>query len=325
MNSLQPISLQPWLRRICWGGRRLQTVLGKQLGEFQDYAESWEVADHTETISTVSNGPFKGSSLRDLLQRFPSELLGRHAGTAQFPLLVKFLDANDWLSLQVHPNDKQAAAYSDTDRGKTEFWVILDAEPDNQICCGLLPGVDRRTFADAIAAGNVSELLHRYSVSPGDCIYVPAGTVHALGPGILLAEIQQQSNLTFRIHDWNRVDLQGQPRQLHIPQALDCIDFERGPVKPLQPQAEMNGETPCEQLLRCEYFRIRRYSTATTISIRNDDQCRILMLLEGQAGLESADSISHLCRGTTVLIPACCSQVHLHPTQHCTLLDITID
>ncbi len=325
MNQFPPISLQPWLRRICWGGRRLQTVLGKELGEFHDYAESWEVADNNETVSTVSSGPLQGASLRELLQRFPSQLLGRHVGATRFPLLVKFLDANAWLSLQVHPNDLQASQYSDTDLGKTECWVVLDSDPDSQICCGLLPGVDRQSFADAIAAGTAADLVHRYSVSPGDCIYVPAGTVHALGPGILLAEIQQQSDLTFRIHDWNRIDSNGQPRQLHIPQALDCIDFEQGPVKPLQPLAAMNGATPCEELLHCPYFRIRRYSTATAISIRNDNQCRILMMLTGQAGLESADGQNHLGRGMTMLIPAACSEVHLHPTEHCTLLDITMD
>ena len=181
-------------------------------------------------------GPWAGRTLHELVRDHGAELLGTQAGLPQFPLLVKFLDANDRLSVQVHPNDQQAAAAIPGERGKTEAWVILEAEPEACVFAGLRPEVDRDALSRAIAEGTVEACLHRLRVRPGDCVFIPAGTVHALGEGVLLAEVQQSSDITYRLHDWNRLGPDGRPRPLHIEASLACTDFTRGPVGPQVPQ-----------------------------------------------------------------------------------------
>ncbi|HEX6984196.1 MAG TPA: type I phosphomannose isomerase catalytic subunit, partial [Planctomycetaceae bacterium] len=172
-----PLEFQPILKRIRWGGRRLER-LGKALGEGNDYAESWELADHGDDQSVVLGGEYAGWTLRRLVQERNRELFGRHAGTMQFPLLVKFLDANDRLSVQVHPNDDQAKRYAANANGKTEAWVIVDAEPGSRLYVGLKEGVTPERLRQAAADGTMEGLLHSFEVSPGECVFVPAGTVH---------------------------------------------------------------------------------------------------------------------------------------------------
>jgi len=176
-----PLQFSPLLKRIRWGGRRLGTRLGKPLGPENDYAESWELVDHGQDQSRVISGPWTGRTLQELVQREAKTLLGTQAGLEQFPLLVKFLDAHDRLSVQVHPNDRQAAAAIPGERGKTEAWVILEAEPEAYVFAGLKPGVDRAALARAVETGTVEQCLHRLEVRPGDCIFIPAGTVPGWG------------------------------------------------------------------------------------------------------------------------------------------------
>jgi mannose-6-phosphate isomerase len=184
---LYPLSFEPILKRLIWGGRRLETVLGKRLGDGSDYAESWEVSDHGEDVSKVADGPLAGATLRQLLRERPTELLGSALAThRQFPLLVKFIDAHQVLSVQVHPDDERGHSLAG-DNGKTETWVVIHAEPGSVIYAGLNPGVTRADFAHAIETGTVEPLLHRFPARPGDCIFIPAGTVHAIGAGVMLA------------------------------------------------------------------------------------------------------------------------------------------
>jgi len=202
---LGPLKFTPILKRIRWGGRRLGDVLNKPIAAFSDYAESWEICDHGADQSVVENGPWRGKTLQQLVREHADELLGKHRNLSQFPLLLKFLDAHDRLSLQVHPNDAQARRFVPGECGKTEAWVILAADPGSCIYAGLKAGVDERALREALAQGTVEQRLHRLTVVAGDCLYIPAGTVHAIGEGILLAEVQQSSDLTFRLFDWNRV------------------------------------------------------------------------------------------------------------------------
>ena len=254
-----PLQFTPLLKRIRWGGRRLGTHLGKTLGPENDYAESWELVDHGDDQSRVISGSWAGRTLHELVRDEGAALLGAQAGLGQFPLLVKFLDANDRLSVQVHPNDQQAAAAIPGERGKTEAWVILEAEPQACVFAGLKPGVDRPALAQAVAAGTVEECLHRVAVKPGDCIFIPAGTVHALGEGVLLAEVQQSSDITYRLHDWNRLGPDGRPRPLHIEASLECTDFSRGPVDPQVPQPLPPwGPIARERLVHADYFILDR-------------------------------------------------------------------
>jgi mannose-6-phosphate isomerase len=318
---MQPLQFEPIVKRIRWGGRRLGSVLGKRIGDAHDYAESWELVDHGADQSVVMNGPLAGRTLQRLVVEQNRELFGRHAGRDQFPLLVKFLDAHDRLSVQVHPNDDRARRFDPSENGKTEAWVILDAAPGSMLWVGLQPGVGKDELREALRNGCVERCLHALSVRPGDCIFVPAGTVHAIGEGVLLAEIQQSSNLTFRLYDWGRLGADGQPRPLHIDEALDCIDFTRGPVGPVQPRRVGSGAETSEELVRCEQFVIRRHAVQRAFEIEDDDRFHVFVTLAGQFDLEVAGDSLRMPRGTTVLAPAERHHIRLAPGRHSVLLE----
>lgn len=305
----QPLVFEPVFSRRRWGGRKLKDLLGKAIGPEEDYAESWEIADHADGQSIISEGPSAGTSLSQLLESFNSEILGRVSGQSQFPLLIKYLDANDWLSLQVHPNDQQAKQFNPLENGKTEAWVILHAEPTSQICCGLKAGVTADDLRRRLQDGTVQEALHIFPAVVGDCVFVPAGTVHAIGPGIVLAEVQQQSNLTFRLYDWDRLDANGKGRELHIEESIECIDFDRGPVDPTKAVALSRHGYAFEELARCPYFSIRRHNTVDEFSIALDNRFRILMVTSGVITLTVAGHETHVAAGETTLIPAQCENV----------------
>ena len=319
---MSPLTFEPILKRIRWGGRQLGDLLGKKIGPESDYAESWELADHEDGQSVIGSGPQTGTTLRQLLEQSGDSLFGRDAGLKQFPLLIKFLDANDWLSLQVHPNDQQARQYDPTENGKTEAWIILDAQPDSQICAGLKAGVNRQQLADHLQNGTIEECLNIFTVKPGDCVMVPAGTVHAIGPGIVLAEIQQQSNITFRLHDWGRVGSDGKPREIHVEESLACTDFERGPVMPVAPLVFTDGDHLHEELVRDQYFVIQRHRTSQPFGITTDNQFHILIVLDGTAGVETSEVLRSLPHGSTMLIPAASEGVTVAPDGQATVLDV---
>lgn len=319
---LPPLTFEPLLKRIRWGGRRLGTLLGKAIGPETDYAESWEIADHADGQSRIANGPFGGMTLSELMQTHGPDLLGRQAGLTQFPLLIKYLDANDWLSLQVHPDDRLAGKYSPSEKGKTEAWVIIDAQPDSRICAGLNEGVTEVELRESLQTGTTEELLHFVSVAAGDCLFIPAGTVHAIGPGIVLAEVQQQSNLTFRLHDWGRVDSTGSLRAIHVAESLACTNFARGPVSSVQPLIMRDSSHSFEELVRCDYFVIRRHQSAESFRMADDDRFRILMTLDGEGRIETTAGIETFSKGSTVLVPACSHNIRIVSGRRLSLLEI---
>lgn len=308
MSVLYPMRFQPIFRRYLWGGRRLESELEKQLPpEGNDYAESWEIVDRQVDQSVVSNGELQGWTLGNLVEEYGKELLGKHHPQPQFPLLFKFLDCQQDLSVQVHPNDEQAARLNPPDLGKTEAWVILAAEPGSRFYAGFQPGVDQASFERALLSGTVEPLLHKVEPSAGDCVFIPAGTVHALGKGLLVAEIQQASDTTFRLFDWNRLGPDGRPRDLHLKQGLDVIDFGRGPVNPQSPVGTIDLET--EQLIECEKFRLRRISFTKPHRIGGDERCHIIAVVQGAVRCENVV----IKKGETMLLPACCGQSSLAP------------
>lgn len=316
-----PLVFEPILKRIRWGGRRLGTVLGKVLGEAADYAESWEIVDHGADQSIVADGPFRGWTLHRLIETHRNELLGNLSTATAFPLLVKFLDANDRLSVQVHPNDEQASRHVPGARGKTEAWVILDAAPGSCLFAGLKTGIDRSALEHALAAGNVEDCLHRVPVAAGDSLLIPAGTVHAIGEGVLLAEIQQSSDLTFRLFDWNRVGSDGKPRPLHIRESLQCIDFSRGPIEKVVPRLLVGTDHPTEELVRCAYFTIRRHQLTAAAQFPIPGRCRILIVLAGELHVRNGAETILIRRGQTALIPAAVRNIELVPTATATILE----
>ncbi len=317
---MQPLVFEPLLKRIRWGGRRLGAVLHKPLGPESDYAESWEIADHGADQSIVRSEEFAGQTLAELVKRQNLPLLGRHAGRDQFPLLVKFLDAQDVLSVQVHPDDRQAKECDPAENGKTEAWVIVDAEPGSELFVGLQEGVTAADLRASIEQGRIEELLHRFPAQRGDCVYVPAGTVHAIGDGVLLAEVQQASDVTFRLYDWGRTGADGQPRELHIEQALRAIDFDRGPVGPVSP-VKLDSDHDHAELVRSLHFVLHRHQSEKSFSMANDNAFHVLLVLSGRGRLETEGVFLDLPLGQTVLLPAERSDILILPTPDLVLVD----
>lgn len=322
---LYPLKFDPILRRLIWGGRRLGTVLGKPIGEHNDYAESWEISDYRDAVSVVSEGPLSGTSLRELVQTRTVELLGpARAKANQFPLLVKFIDARDVLSVQVHPDDEKGRRLAN-DNGKTETWVIIDAEPGSLIYSGLRSGVTREEFGRAIEARNVEPLLHRFEPRPGDCVMIEAGTIHAIGAGVLLAEIQQMSDATFRVDDWGRVGPDSKPRELHVSQAMESTDFARGPVDPLVPvQTTSPSGNIREGLSWSSYFALERLRMTGPERVGSPDRFTIVMGLEGASRIRYAGRDTRLGFGETVLLPAAAGSCEVIPENRSTVLTCVI-
>jgi mannose-6-phosphate isomerase len=292
----------------------LETALGKALGPGDHFAESWEIVDHGADQSVVEFGPLAGKTLGELVASRGAELLGRHHPLPRFPLLVKFLDARETLSVQVHPDDAAAARATPPDSGKTEAWVVLAAEPGATIYAGLKPGVDRPHLAAAIEQGTCAECLHGFQPQPGDCVFLPAGTVHALGAGLLVAEIQQASDITYRLFDWNRVGSDGKSRALHVEQGLAAIDYSRGPVGPQMASS-------AARLVACDKFVLDRWEIDSPQSIQCDGRCRIITILEGAVEIAGDPAGSPLARGGTALLPACLGDVRLKPLGKTVFLD----
>lgn len=328
MNRIldSPLIFDPILKNILWGGRRLSTLLGKSIGPGNDYAESWEIADHANGRSIVCQPTeWAGESIADLLKQHPEELLGTALTDryTQFPLLIKFLDAHQDLSIQVHPDDALARRLVN-DNGKNEAWVVLHSEPGSRIYAGLKTGVTREALDLAMHQQSVSELVHSFEPSTGDCIMIPAGTVHAIGAGIVIAEIQQMSDATFRVDDWGRVGPDGKPRQLHLAEALQATDFERGPVNPLKPEP-VPTEDPDnihEKLAYCQFFGIDRWklNSSATLGFADHSRFSIMIINNGKAKVSSPrgpDIEAHA--GTTVLLPAAAGSVLITPLGNDTL------
>jgi mannose-6-phosphate isomerase len=304
-----PLRFHPYLRPMVWGGRRLGEALNKPLPTPGPYGEAWEISDHGSHQSVLASGPSAGRTLRDLMQRQPEALLGRPA-PGPFPWLVKFLDASDWLSVQVHPDDTAAVRLWPGEGGKTEAWFVLAARPGSRIYAGLLPDVGEAQLRQALASGTVAECLHQFAPRAGDCLFLPAGTVHAVGGGVLLAEVQQTSDATFRLFDWNRTDANGQPRQLHVEQALACIDWQGGPVHPVRAQGFPGmhelPETAApvrQRLVSCRYFEID-YVRQSEPFRNSGGQMQALIVVHGQGVMMAPHGPSSLRLGDTLLLPA---------------------
>lgn len=311
--NLYPLRFEPLFQTYLWGGRRLGTELNKPIGSEPTYAESWEIVDHGEFQSLVQSGEYAGLPLGKLVRDWGAALLGSRNLAAiedpsrpanligRFPLLFKFLDAKQNLSVQVHPDDRLGATLDPPDLGKTEAWYVLDALPGSRIYAGLRSGVSRDEFQQAIESSSAESVLHSFEAHPGDCVFIPAGTVHALGAGLLIAEIQQCSNTTFRLYDWGRLDKDGRPRELHIDQGLEATDFERGPVHPQTPRTiDANTET----LVECDKFTLQRIRLSESQLFATHGSFKILVVTAGSVTLADDPCESPLQRGDTCLIPA---------------------
>jgi len=320
MTNSYPLRFQPLLKRYLWGGRKLATALGKDLGPENDYGESWEISDHGDNQTIVANGPWQGVSLGALVREHGTDLLGRHYPQPCFPLLIKFLDAQQNLSLQVHPNDELAAKLIPPDNGKTEAWYVLHAEPGSVIYAGLQPGVDRKQFEQSLRTGCGAELVNQIHPQAGDCIFLRAGVVHALGRGILVAEVQQSSDVTYRLSDWKRFGPDGKPRQLHLDRGLEAVDFSLGPIIPQVPQPGESADIV--RLVECDKFILDRWQITAPVALGGDERFHIVQPLFGEIRIGGNPESKALRLGDTCLLPAGLGRVTLIPEGKSAFLDV---
>ena len=300
-RGLPPLVLGPIYRRYLWGGRRFATAFGRDLPAGEDFAESWELVDRSQDQSLVAAGPLAGTPLGELVRTRGRELFGRSAGGREFPLLFKFLDAHRVLSVQVHPDDARAARLDPPDRGKTEAWYVVAAEPGSLIYAGLREGVDQSTLAAAIRAGTCAEVLHAFEPVAGDCVFIPAGTVHAIGAGLLVAEIQQSSDVTYRLFDWNRTGPDGQPRPLHVEAGVEAVS-RFGPVLPTRGQP--TADPAVRRLVDGEFFILDEVCPGDSWLADSEGRCQFLAVLTGGIHLPARWSQPALGPGGCLLLPA---------------------
>jgi mannose-6-phosphate isomerase len=313
MVPLYPLRFDPIFKQQPWGGTELLPLLNRASNGVAT-GEAWLLSDVDGNESCVQNGPLRGTSLRQLATQRRAELLGSiNLSQGRFPILLKLIDAKKELSVQVHPNDAQAEARARGQLGKTEAWVVLTANPESSLLyVGLKPGVDRPALEAGITNGTAADLLHSFKPQVGDCVLINAGTVHAIGRDLLLFEIQQTSDLTYRLYDWGRVDNKGQSRPLHIEDGLECTDFGRGPVEPLR----VDSRFAKERLIDCKYFSLVRQTVLDIERLGCDERCSVYVCIEGEGQLEGEP----FGKGDVVLLPASASHATLEASQPMQLL-----
>lgn len=306
--------LRPAEKDYLWGGTRLKTEYGKQT-DLVTLAETWECSTHPDGPSVVASGTFAGQTLSSVLRAHP-EFLGVKARTeGQLPILVKLIDAEQDLSLQVHPNDTYALAH-EGQNGKTEFWYVLDAKPGASLVCGFAHAVTKRQLQEAVRTRQLDKHLQRVPVHRGDVFYIPSGTIHALGAGILVAEVQESSNVTYRIYDYDRVDRQGHSRSLHFDKAVDVLDMCPSADIRQRPRA-VRYFPGCswETLCRCEYFEVERIQVIARCAIPAlDASFRVLLCLDGSGSVGIHANIVRFKKGDCVFLPASQGQVQIRGT-----------
>ena len=322
MQSLYPLCLSGVTKSPIWGGVRLLQDWNKK-AEAVTVGESWELTVRRDEIATITNGALGGRDLASVITEYGAEITGGGFGAADFPLLIKLLDANDCLSVQVHP-DNDYAARVENDRGKTEMWYIVDADEGAEIICGLADGVDAQDFAHAVAAGNTLGALRHLSVHPGEVYFIPAGLPHAIGKGILIAEIQQNCDLTYRVYDYDRTDANGNKRELHVKKALDVIrPFTDEEIDALRYANAPDNFDRAKLLAQCPFFRVERLALANSSLTLPSQKMSHLLCLDGNAVLTYADESYPIQKGDSYLMPACLDGVTLSGTA--TLLLSSVD
>jgi len=313
-----PFLLQPAVKDYLWGGTRLRDDFSKRMAS-DVIAETWECSTHPDGVSVVASGEWMGRPLDEILKTHP-EYLGEHAnGATELPVLVKLIDADRDLSVQVHPDDEFAREHENGQNGKTEMWYVMDADPDSRIAYGLHHTIDREEFREAIGKGTVERYLQMVPARKNDLFFIPPGTIHAIGAGCLIAEIQQSSNLTYRLYDYDRTDRNGNKRPLHIEKGLSVADLNAMP-EPRQPMRLLrySGGTASELLCRCRYFQVSRVLVNTE---RHGNEARfrttresfeIFLFLNGCGTMSCGDSSLQFFKGDCVFVPAGATEIQLH-------------
>ena len=302
------LRMRPYFREMVWGGRKLQDLYGKELPPGRPIGESFELSAYPGRESVVAEGELSGLPVSRLLEEYGARLVGREVWEkygGDFPLLIKLLDPRQDLSIQVHPDDAYAREKGLGESGKMEAWYVLHSE-EGRVACGLREGVDREEFARAVSSGRIEEVIRFHPVEAGDLIFLPPGTVHALCRGTVVYEVQQPSDITFRIYDYGRLGLDGKPRELHLEQALEVIDFGARPPEPVSWKALSDARAEQIPLVESECFRLvlcRPESGRTDHA--SGDSFLALTLIRGTVELSGKRGRCVLKAGETVLVPAC--------------------
>lgn len=322
-TTLYPLKFKPIIKEKIWGGDKFLTIFKKFLSPIKKYGESWEISDIEGDISVVENGFLAENDLTEIIELYMGELVGDQTYNDYglgFPLLFKFIDAADDLSVQVHPNDELAFKRYEQ-LGKTEIWFVVDAEPGAGLYVGFKNKITREIFLQNVLDGTVDQLLQFYPVQKGDTFFIPAGTVHAIGKGVLLAEVQQSSDITYRIFDWNRTDEEGNPRELHIEESLDAINFEEEQEYKIDYAEKFNTTTT---VFRSNFFNINLLSFEQPIqkSFINIDSFVVYMCTEGEVHFFTEKHHERIYAGESILIPASLSDLDIVPNGKSKVLEI---
>ncbi len=306
--KLYPLCLCGVTKSPIWGGRRLLDDWGKT-ADAETVGESWELTVRKNEKCKVLNGDLAGKTLDEVIDAFGRDVTGGNFGSSDFPILIKLIDANDRLSVQVHPDDSYASRV-ENDRGKTEMWYIVDADEGAQIVCGLADGMTGEDFARAVREGRIESALKYQPVKKGECYFIPAGLAHAIGKGILIAEIQQNCDLTYRVYDYERRDAAGNLRQLHVEKALDVTrPFSEEAINAVRYARTGGVAETASVLAHCEFFRVEKLTlTGDAVSLR-DGKMQHLLCLDGEAVLTCDGVQYYVKRGESWLIPASLSGV----------------
>ncbi len=313
----EPFLLIPAEKNYLWGGHRLATEFNKPFGS-RIVAESWECSTHPDGLSVIASGPYKGHTLKEYLQKNPSALGDKYQGLTDLPILVKFIDAHQDLSVQVHPDNEYAAIHENGQKGKQEVWCFLDAEEGASAIYGLNHDSDREEIEQLLAQSKIENALQRISVHPGDVFYIKPGTIHALGQGSLVLEVQDNSNVTYRMFDYNRFDANGKPRSLHLDKALDVLNYNHAP----SPRQPIRVFRHCcgyyrETLARCESFQLDLCELKTDAEgaffpiETNDYSFLVAVCLCGQIKFQGRDGPILLRKGQSLFVPAHCRSMKL--------------
>ena len=301
---LYPLLMQAPVKDYIWGGTRLREVYHK-VSEADRLAESWELSCHPAGPSIIANGEAAGQSLEQYLEANGKELLGtKGAKSENFPIMIKLIDAKDNLSVQVHPEDEYALK-NEGEYGKTEMWYVIDAEPGAELLYGMEKEITRQELSDSLANGTITDICHHAPVKKGDVFFIPAGTIHAIGKGILLAEVQQNSNITYRLFDYNRLGTDGKPRQLHVKQGSEVCSLKPLPLKDEKEIISLSPDCQAELLVGCQYFNTYSIELADTTHLTaGSDSFHTFTILEGSLTLTSGTTTLEMNAGQTAFLPA---------------------
>ncbi len=322
---MYPLRFPPIYQYRPWGGRRLAELLMAPLPGDGPIGEAWLLSDRDDHASKVAAGPLEGSTIRQLLEQSPDQLLGKLADRfRRFPVLLKFLDARERLSVQVHPKDAQSDYIPAGESGKTEAWVVLEAGPAARIYAGLKPGTTHDDLVRALASRTVPDLVASFTPSVGDAVLVRAGTVHSLS-GLVVFEVQENSDVTFRLYDWDRVDQKtGKPRPLQVEQAMACIDFDQVAIGPVAPVVEEAAPVRRERLFHCKPFSVWRHTGESPFTVGAPGTPRVLVSIAGEGELEHGGSNYPIGRGDVVLLPAEVGACSYRPRNAVSLLEVAL-